>query len=203
MGQPLYNANDGVTGRDGGPYLDEVEAREAEKRRAIVEKREPDLDNPPATAGIQLNTAAQMIYGAGPVLHPSQEHMQYNHAAVGFQAAADNDEILLTQRSEIPDAATEDREPLTEEEKSGPNIGDDLHAASAAGTLGDTVDQDSEPDADQVAKDNSNDGVRRDPAEVTESTDSSDKDDDDLDIVFTSDAKTPARKTTASKSSTK
>lgn len=137
MGQPLYNANDGVTGRDGGPYLDEIEAREAEKRRAIVEGREPDLDNPPATAGIQLNTAAQMIYGPGPVLHPSQEHMQYNHAAVGFQAAADNDEILLTQRSEVPDAATEDKEPPTAEEKAGPDIGDDLQAASKSGALTD------------------------------------------------------------------
>lgn len=150
MGQPLYNANDGVTGRDGGPYLDEIEAREAEKRRAIVEGREPDLDNPPATAGIQLNTAAQMIYGAGPVLHPSQDHRQINYAERGFRAAAEDDEVLLTQRSEVPDAAFEDREPPTEEERSGPNIGDDLHAASASGALTDTSHKD---DSDEVEDD--------------------------------------------------
>lgn len=180
MGQPLYNANDGVTGRDGGPYLDEVEAREAEKRRAVVEGREPDLDNPPATAGIQLNTAAQMIYGAGPVLHPSQDHIHFNHAAVGFKAAADDDKILLHQFSEIPDAAYERKDPPTESEKAGPNIGDDLHAASIDGSLqSGGVDQDSEPDADKVRAANENDGVRRDP------------DDDTLGIKFTSDAKDP------------
>lgn len=135
MGQPLYNANDGVTGRDGGPYLDEVEALEAEKRRALVEGREPNLDNPPASTGIQLNTAAQMLYGAGPVLHPSQDHANFNHAAVGFQAAADDGDILLTQRGEIPDAATEEKDAPTEEEKAGPDIGDNLLDASASGAL--------------------------------------------------------------------
>src|SRR6478609_5145327 len=58
---PLYNPNDGVTGRDGGPYFDEVQAQQDELRRARVEKREPDLDNPGANAGIQLSTAGQML----------------------------------------------------------------------------------------------------------------------------------------------
>jgi hypothetical protein len=50
----LFNANDGIRGRDGGPYLDDVEREHAELRRAKVEGREPNLENPPATAGIQL-----------------------------------------------------------------------------------------------------------------------------------------------------
>jgi hypothetical protein len=50
----LYDAAKGKSPRTGGPYLDEVEAEEAEKRRAKVENREPDLDNPPATVGTVL-----------------------------------------------------------------------------------------------------------------------------------------------------
>lgn len=50
----LYNANDGIVGRTGGPYLDEEEMEAAEIRRAKVEGREPDLDNPGSTAGVHL-----------------------------------------------------------------------------------------------------------------------------------------------------
>lgn len=57
----LYDANEGVVGRDGGPYLDIEERREAEKRRAYVEGREPDFDNLPATAGTKLVTASQLL----------------------------------------------------------------------------------------------------------------------------------------------
>jgi hypothetical protein len=59
--KPLFNPNDGFTGRDGGPYLDEVQAQESERRRAVVEDREPDLENPGANAGIALATAAEML----------------------------------------------------------------------------------------------------------------------------------------------
>lgn len=50
----LYDANKGLLKRSGGPYLDELERKEAEKRRADVEGREPDLDNPPASVGTLL-----------------------------------------------------------------------------------------------------------------------------------------------------
>lgn len=69
----LFNANDGLTGRDGGPYLDLEEAREAEKRRARVENREPDLDNPPASAGIVLLTGRQVVSNLGVNNLPSQD----------------------------------------------------------------------------------------------------------------------------------
>lgn len=51
---PLYDAAKGKSPRTGGPYLDEIAAEEAEVRRAKVEGREPDLDNPPATVGTVL-----------------------------------------------------------------------------------------------------------------------------------------------------
>lgn len=111
-GKPLYNANDGLTGRDGGPYLDEEEARLAEQRRARVEGREPDYDNPPATAGIQLNTADRMIHTVE-VNRPSQQHTFTDEAERMFAAARDSDN-LLTQRSEIPEAAF--AEPKAEDE---------------------------------------------------------------------------------------
>lgn len=57
----LYNVNDGLTGRDGGPYLDEVEAREAEIRRAQREGRKPDLDKPGPYAGTQLISEGQLL----------------------------------------------------------------------------------------------------------------------------------------------
>lgn len=57
----LYNANHGKTPRSGGPYLDDVEQELAEVRRAKVEDREPDLDNPPAAVGTVLVTKSQLI----------------------------------------------------------------------------------------------------------------------------------------------
>lgn len=50
----LYDANKGLLKRTGGPYLDELERVEAEKRRALVEDREPDLEHPPASVGTLL-----------------------------------------------------------------------------------------------------------------------------------------------------
>lgn len=57
----LYNAAVGKTPRTGGPYLDDVEREEAEKRRAKIEDREPDLDNPPATAGTLLVPKSALV----------------------------------------------------------------------------------------------------------------------------------------------
>lgn len=69
----LYNAQNGVAGRDGGPYLDQVEARRAEEIRAQVENRDPDYDNPPATAGQPLVTAEELVRLHGTSNIPSQE----------------------------------------------------------------------------------------------------------------------------------
>ena len=44
-------------GRDGGPYADEVDARQREVNRARAEGREPDLDNPPPFVGNQIRTS--------------------------------------------------------------------------------------------------------------------------------------------------
>ncbi len=48
----LYNPNDRNGVRDGGPYADQLELVAAEKRRAVVEGREPDYENLQPTAGV-------------------------------------------------------------------------------------------------------------------------------------------------------
>lgn len=57
----LFNANAGLSGRDGGPYLDDVQRQEAEIRRAAVEGREPDLTNPIPGSETLLVTKEQLI----------------------------------------------------------------------------------------------------------------------------------------------
>lgn len=54
---PLYNVHAGITRRVGGPFLDELELEQAEIRRAVVEKREPDFKNNAGSAGVPLVTA--------------------------------------------------------------------------------------------------------------------------------------------------
>jgi hypothetical protein len=57
----LYIANAGKGERTGGPYLDDVERHNAETWRAQKEGREPDYDNPPATAGTVLVPKSQLV----------------------------------------------------------------------------------------------------------------------------------------------
>ncbi len=59
--EPLYNPHDGLSKRDGGPYLDQIELEQAEIRRAKAEGREPDLDNLQGTAGVRLVTAEELV----------------------------------------------------------------------------------------------------------------------------------------------
>lgn len=56
----FYNQHDGLRGRDGGPYLDQVERESAEILRARAEGREPDLEKASAVAGTPLVTINQV-----------------------------------------------------------------------------------------------------------------------------------------------
>ena len=64
----LYNPNDGLAGREGGPYLDRVQAWEREKERAFQEGRDPDPENMAFTTSW---TAAQLL-AANNVTIPSK-----------------------------------------------------------------------------------------------------------------------------------
>lgn len=57
----LYDANHGKTPRTGGPYLDDIERRNAETWRAQKEDREPDYDNPPAVVSTVLVPKSQLV----------------------------------------------------------------------------------------------------------------------------------------------
>lgn len=102
-GQALYNANDGLTGRDGGPYLDVEEDRRAEVVRARVENREPDLDNPPASAGTVLLTANQALQNAGVTNLPSQDDASAStNAESALKGIAEDDSNNLKARAFRP-----------------------------------------------------------------------------------------------------
>lgn len=114
MGKALYNPNDRLTGRDGGPYLDQVQAREAEVIRAAKEDREPDFDKVPADAGIQLSTAAQLLKAVD-VNQPSAFHTTESELERSFAASVDDDNTLLQQYSEIPDEVFKSKSELEDE----------------------------------------------------------------------------------------
>lgn len=99
MTQQLFNPNDSITGRDGGPYLDEEEAREAEIRRARVEGREPDLEKPPATAGIPLVTSSELLSTATINNIPSQDGV-VGASDLLVKGAVENPDVLLQPRGE-------------------------------------------------------------------------------------------------------
>lgn len=99
MTQQLFNPNDSITGRDGGPYLDEEEAREAEIRRARVEGREPDLEKPPATAGIPLVTSSELLSIATINNIPSQDGV-VGASDLLVKGAVENPDVLLQPRGE-------------------------------------------------------------------------------------------------------
>lgn len=98
MTQPLFNPNDSLTGRDGGPYLDLEEARVAEIRRAAVENREPS-DTFTATAGIPLVTAQELAVTATINNVPSQE-LSGGPVDTMVQGAVDDKDVLLQPSGE-------------------------------------------------------------------------------------------------------
>ena len=120
----LFNVHQGLTGRDGGPYLDQVEAIEAEKRRAVVEGREPaDLSKPellPATAGTPLVTAGELSRMANPTSNPSMEST--DGAVAALESAAKDKDNPLTVHSSRADILTA---PESDEVASNPTVGSD------------------------------------------------------------------------------
>ncbi len=98
----LFNANDGLAGRDGGPYLDQEEQRIAEERRAAVEGREPDTENPPASTGTVLVNSSQLLSTSGvnvPSLSGDNKTAADNAAVDQILASGESN---LTVHSEVP-----------------------------------------------------------------------------------------------------
>lgn len=57
----VYNPNDGITGRDGGPYLDVEEAKAREERSAFREGRDPNKNETPRGIGIPEKTKREIL----------------------------------------------------------------------------------------------------------------------------------------------
>ena len=104
----LYNPHAGVTGRDGGPYLDQEERRLAEIRRAAVEDREPDFDNAPAVAGTPLVTAGQLVNMANPTSNPSQFNADPYGLAVDTLAKDESFPVDAFAQRPLSDAEKDD-----------------------------------------------------------------------------------------------
>jgi hypothetical protein len=146
--QALYNANDGLTGRDGGPYLDVEEDRRAEVIRARIEKREPDLDNPPASAGTVLVTARQALENAGVNNLPSQDDASAStNAEAALKGIADDEGNNLKPRAFRPE------EGITPPE-------DEVDLSTRTALLGDTEAE--TPGADDVTSINESEGTPED-----------------------------------------
>lgn len=108
--QKLYNPNNNLTGRDGGPYLDMEEARLAEEQRAAVENRKPS-DNFVASAGIPLVTGAQLLPVASVNNLPSQNQRYGLGVADSVALVAEREkEGGLKSVSEIPKEFVESKE---------------------------------------------------------------------------------------------
>lgn len=61
----FHNMQQGIRGRHPSIYLDEEENRQAERRRAIFEQREPDYENASPSVGTVLVTKNQRVDNAG------------------------------------------------------------------------------------------------------------------------------------------
>lgn len=93
----LYNAQHGKTPRTGGPYLDDVEREQAEIRRAKVEGREPDLDNPPPTAGTVLVPKSMLVERDADKNHLSDTVEVTNEPEAYYQVPVEKTEPDPTQ----------------------------------------------------------------------------------------------------------
>jgi hypothetical protein len=59
---PLYNVNDGIKGRrNGGPWLDEVQAQQEEDRSARAEGRKPNYNKLQGGPSLNLVTEAELV----------------------------------------------------------------------------------------------------------------------------------------------
>lgn len=88
----VYNPNTGLGKRVGGPFADELELEEAERRRAIMERRDPDYSDMAGSAGVPLFTAGMMAnaFGGG---QPAVAQM--------IEGNADNDKLGPTPVTQV------------------------------------------------------------------------------------------------------
>lgn len=105
VGPKLYNANDGLFGRNGGPYGDEVDVRTAEFQAAAREGRAVDYDNLQPSPAIQLQNAGQQTANYNPTLIAGDDRIALNTVSENLQApvfAEVEDKSTTTAPNELP-----------------------------------------------------------------------------------------------------
>jgi len=99
-----YVAQDGVSGRDGGPYLDQIEREQGEVLRARAEGRDVDFEKASAVAGTVLVTGGQLT-----------DNVNSNPSMLGVSETTEpkvNEELVATPQ-ELP---VDSRASLSEKE---------------------------------------------------------------------------------------
>jgi hypothetical protein len=124
--QNLYNVNDGVYGRDGGPYLDQVEGRQQEERRAALEGREPDYDAHSVSPYVPLVTGDQLIANYNPTTLAGDDQKKFDgeitapviatvEVPTEDELEGDDDENAESDAPVENDEPATDDEPVTED----------------------------------------------------------------------------------------
>ena len=123
----LYNPHEGLTGRDGGPYLDLEEAKAAETRRAQVEGRKPDYSKPGSSAGIPLVTAPALVNASERLNVPSRDGTEVQNDAL--RHLTNTDAVSASAVASIPVAAlnketkvTKDNADLPQHDSTATNV---------------------------------------------------------------------------------
>lgn len=105
-----FNPQEGIRGRDGGPYLDDVERMRDEERRAFLEKREPDYRNT-LHGGVEAHQLVDNLasnpgsWEKDPRFVPQKRD----------DAETTPSDIVAQLRSNTPQLKNEDPEPVPEE----------------------------------------------------------------------------------------
>lgn len=115
----VYNPNDGITGRDGGPYLDLEEAKAREARSAAVEKRDVNKNETPRGIGIPEKTQREILdrrYIPGSLGgEPKQDDLVEKHLERGNVGELKVNDKEFKTTHDIPEL---DEEPKDEPKKS-------------------------------------------------------------------------------------
>lgn len=117
----LFNPNEGLHGRQGGPFLDDVQRKQAEETRAIREGREPDYENMQPYVGDQLRTEEQLLQEAIHSATPPELIGFEGISAKPLLEIADEDMASdpanpAVKEQESDEEKNEDEEPVNEDE---------------------------------------------------------------------------------------
>lgn len=116
IGPEFYNANDGLFGRNGGPYGDEIDMQTAEVQRAAREGRAPDFNNLSASPAVLLQNAGQQSANYNATLIAGDDRISLDRVSRNLQApvvASRNGSVkgAPTAGSNLPKADSSDNSP--------------------------------------------------------------------------------------------